>query len=68
MSTVEVSESEPSGQKYPAGQLVPVVIDPARQYLPTGQTAHSLAAFKFVLSLYVPLGQGVLVMLNTPLT
>jgi len=36
ISTLDVPDSEPRGQNNPAGQLAPVVIDPAKQNLPTG--------------------------------
>lgn len=48
---VAYGELDPRGQNNPAGQSLPVVIDPSVQYLPTGHAAHSLELFKFVLSL-----------------
>ena len=35
-------ELDPRGQNNPAGQSLPVVIEPSVQYLPTGHAAHSL--------------------------
>jgi hypothetical protein len=60
-----VPDSEPRGQNKPAGQFVPVEVDPAKQNLPTGHWAHSDAILRLVLSLYDPLGQDVLVYANT---